>query len=550
MEENKDLNTEFENTEIQQETVTESKKVSFFKRFKFKNSNKIKNQFLLKKGSYSIAITAIVIAGIIIFNVLVGVLQDRFVLEYDFSTQKENSISKENVDFVKDVKDEVSVVFCAAEETYSSYMSYYAQQYNVMSGGTDYYEQTLKLINKYSEYNKKIKIKYVDTQSSEFSEISSKYSGENITYGDIVVSCNKNGVERHKVIGFKDIYSLYDDQTYTSMGYVTSTIDGNNIENALTSAIFYVTSEKAKKVAFIMGHTSTDGTASYKKLLEDNNYEIDMVTDGIISSVSDKYDAVVIPAPNSDFLGSEIDALSEFLNNDGKFGKGLIFFADVNAPYLTNLYDFLGEWGISVEEGILFETDEGNYLPDDPTTLGSYNSGNDDITSGMNLCITGYNVPLTAEFESREEYTVTQLMATPESTIAAPKGSGVDFAGADNYEGKSYATAIQSARTSYDSDNNEISSYVTAFGSVDLRDPQNNESATVATKNLTLAVAERSCGSENTEISFITKSLSNESFSDSVSQKSYVFIIIIFMFILPIAVLVAGIYIFIKRRNS
>ncbi len=548
MEENKNINTDFENNEEQK--VSAKKKFLNLKKLYFKRSKKLKNQALLKKGSYSVAITAIVIAGVIIFNVLVGALSERFVLEYDFSAEKQNSVSEENKDYIKGIKDDVSIIFCADEENYPSYMSYYAQQYGVTEDASKYYEQTLKLVNKYSAYNKKISVKFIDTQSSEFTEVTSQYSTDNLTYGDIIVSSEKSGTERYKKIGYTDIYSLEEDQTYASMGYVTSMVNGNNIENVLTSAIAYVTSDKIKKVAFLTGHTSKDGTASYKKMLESNNYEIDVISDSIINSIPDKYDAVVIPAPDSDFLGSEINAIQEFLDNDSKLNKGLIVFTDVTAPYLTNLYDFLSEWDIEVEDGILFETNSSNYIPDDPTTLGSYNTEKDDITSGMNICITGYNVPITSSGNDKSEYTVTELMTTPESTIAAPKGSGADFTNADNYEGRSYATAVQSSKNAYDSDNKKTASYITVFSSVDFLDSQYNESSSVANKDLTFAATERVCGAEKSDISFVTKSISNESFSDSVTQSSVVAIRLVFMIILPLTVLIAGIYIFVKRRNA
>ena len=129
----------------------------------------------------------------------------------------------------------------------------------------------------------------------------------------------------------------------------------------------------------------------------------------MVSSVPSDYDAVIIAAPTTDFLGGELDALSEFLENDGKLGKGLLFFASDSAPYLTNLYDFLSQWGISVGEGVLFETNSQNHIPDDPMTMGVYPASSDnDITSGMQLCITGHNVPFTTAFDSEGSITVTK----------------------------------------------------------------------------------------------------------------------------------------------
>lgn len=562
MDENKNLTPETEEnvTAAVNETADtapqndkKAKKEKKPKKVKAKKPKKLKNQALLRKGSFSVAITAAVLAGIIILNVLVSALSKRFVLEFDMSAEKENSMSEENIDYLKNLDAEVQITVCATPEDYEGgYMSYYAQNlYGVTSDATDYYKQTIKLLDKYPAYNDKISLRYIDTQDSKFTEISSKYSNEKLSYGDIIVSCTKNGSERYKIVGFKDVYNLSEDSTYAAYGYTTSTVGGNNVETAVTSAIAYVTSNKTKKAALITGHSKNDYTADYQTLLKENNYEITVISDSMIGSISDEYDAVIIAAPTADFLGAELDALSAFLENDGKLGKGLIFLADASAPYLTNLYDFLEQWGIAVGEGILFETNSQNYMPDDPMTMGTYPTSSDnDITSGMNLCITGYNVPITAAFESEGNITVTSLMSTPESVVAAPVGTTASWTGADDYTKQSYSSVIQAEMSDYDDDNNEISSYVLAFSSIEFIQSEYNEQSAVANKNITLAAAERAVGAENTGISFISKTITNESYSDSVTDSSAGIIRILFMFILPIACIALGIYIFIRRKNA
>lgn len=562
MDENKNLTPETEenvtaavneSADTAPETDKKVKKEKKPKKAKQKKPQKLKNQALLRKGGFSVAITAAVLAGIIILNVLVGALSKRFVLEFDMSAEKENSMSEENIDYLKNLDAEVQITVCATPEDYEGgYMSYYAQNlYGVTSDATDYYKQTIKLLDKYPAYNDKISLRYIDTQDSKFTEISSKYSNEKLSYGDIIVSCTKNGSERYKIVGFSDVYNLSEDSTYAAYGYTTSTVSGNNVETAVTSAIAYVTSNKTKKAALITGHSKNDYTSDYQTLLKENNYEITVISDSMIGSISDEYDAVIIAAPTADFLGAELDALSEFLENDGKLGKGLIFFADASAPYLTNLYDFLEQWGIAVGEGILFETNSQNYMPDDPMTMGTYPTSSDnDITSGMNLCITGYNVPITAAFESEGNITVTSLMSTPESVVAAPVGTAASWTGADDYTKQSYSSVIQAEMSDYDDDNNEISSYVLAFSSIEFIQSEYNEQPSVANKNITLAAAERAVGAENTGISFISKTITNESYSDSVTDSSAGIIRILFMFILPIACIALGIYIFIRRKNA
>lgn len=561
MEENKNLNPELEaeTAEAEDFDIAEavkgekkSKKAKKDKKPKNEKAKKIKNQALLKRGSYSLAITAAVVAGAIILNILVGALTDRFVLEFDMSLNKDNSISEENIEYIKGIEDKVTVTVCADEETYSSYMGYYAQQYYSVSddAATSYYDQTVTLVNKYADYNKNITVNFVDTQSTKFTEISSKYSSEKLMYGDIIISTEKDGAEKHKIISYDDIYYLDEDTTYASYGMSFYTVSGNNIETALTSAISYVTSDKIKRAAIITGHSATDYTATYQTLLKDNNYETEIISDSLVTEISSEYDLVVIPCPSTDFIGTELDAVSEFLDNDGKLGKGLIFVADVTAPYLTNLYDFLEQWGIVVEDGILFETNSSNHMADDPTTLGSYTTEADDILSGMSVCITGYNAPMYAGFESEGGITVTSFMETPDSVVAAPKGVDASWTEADNYETDTYSTVIQAAKSDYDEDNNPITSYVTAFSSTHFLESEYSEYSSVSNKNVLFAVSERGAGADKTDISFVSKYIDEESFADQVTEASSNTMRIIFMIILPIICIAAGIYIYIKRRNA
>lgn len=528
--------------------------LSFFKKLKPNKSNRIKNQAFLKRGSYSIAITAAFIAGAIILNLLVGLLSDRFVLEYDMSTNKSNSISEENIDYIKSVKDEVSVILCADKVSYvQGDMAYYAaKQYRVMDDSAAvYYEQTIKLIERYADYNKKIKVNFIDTQSTAFSQITARYPNEEINYGDIIVSAEINGVNRHKVIKYTDIYNLSEDSS-AAYGYTMSvyTVSSNKLETALTGAISYVVSDEIKKVAFLTGHSAKDYTADYKTLLETNNYEVTVIADKLVSSISTDYDAVVIAAPTVDFLESEIDALSDFLDNDGNLDKGLLFFADAASPYLTNFYDFLEQWGITVGEGVIYETNQGTHLPDDPTTIVLYSTKLDDITSDVTICITGSNVPLSAAYDEENYITVTPLIQSFETTIAAPVGSDASFSGADNYTKQSYASVIQAKKSNYNDIDEKIESYIIAFSSPDYIQSEYNSESSVSNNKMTVAAADRAVGVEDSGVLFLSKKIVVDSFAAEVTEGSTNAIRIIFMALLPIACIVAGIYIYIKRRNA
>ncbi len=519
---------------------------------KVKKSGRIKNQALLKRGGYAVAITAAVMVGIIVLNVLLGVLAKRIPLEFDMTLDKKNSMSQENIEYIKALDKEVNVTICANEADYLMYMSNYApQMYGIVDGDSNYYDQTLTLINRYDNYNKNIKIRYVDTQDTEFTEITAKYPQEQIGYGDIIVTCNDGTAERYKVVNFEDIYVLEEDETYAAYGMSGYyAITGNNIETALTSAIAYVTNNVDKKVAFITGHSTNDYTADYRELLKNNNYEIDVISEAVISNLSDEYNAVFIVAPTTDFLDTELDILSAFLDNDGKYGKGLMYFADAASPYLPNLSAFLAEWGIEVNEGIAFETNSSLHQADRPTEFLSGAFADDEILNGMQYCVTGYNVPISTAFESHNAITTTVLFGTSDTVVNAPVGTPNNWTGADKYTKESFATVLQAKRFNYDNDNNPIQNYVFAFSSIEFIHGEYSESSGLSNRNIAFKAAERAVGAEETGIMFDAKTIETESYGAEVTEASRNAMLVIFMILLPVAMIALGIIVYIRRKNS
>lgn len=554
---NNDKNIEI--IETSASTSSEVEKKSGFKEFfkkigKLFKSNKLKNEALFKRGGYSLAITALVLAGLILFNWLIASLANRFHLEFDMTSDQKNSISEENIEYIKNLDADVNVTFCGTEEEYTDYMSYYAENfYGVSLTGPDieYFVQTTKLIKKYPEYNKKIAIKYVDPQSTEFTAITTNYSEYSLTYGDVLVTSSASGKEKIKVLKFEDIYVTTQD---TNSYYGYSTLTANRLETALTSAIAYVTSADTKKVAILSGHSNNNYTDAYKELLTINNYDITVISDKLITSISNEYDAIVIAAPTSDFIGSELDVISAFLDNDGKLGKGLIFFADAACPLLPNITDFLKQWGIQYNEGLVFETDSGSHYPNSPTTLfmtPAYLEG-DDITESMHSYISVANlcVPMTICDSSTYARTPTALMLTSKNAVIAPVGSPATWTDYTDDDKQQFYGVIQSVESDFDKDNNEIKSYVMAFSSVEFVQSTWASFSDVCNQDIVLACTDRAAHVGDTSMIFTSKVINNESFAADVTEGSKKVVSTVFVFILPIAVAVFGIVVFIRRRNA
>lgn len=532
------------------ENKTENQEVAKSKKEK---SKRIRNQLLFKKGGVSLAITALFIAVVVVLNVLFGILSDRIALEYDFSNDKVNSLSKQNIEYVKKVNKEVKIIFCDTEDGYAeNLISFFSMGgYAFDSKASDYFEQTVKLVKKYSAYNKNISLEFVDVFSNRYSELSETYKNKlSGASGDIIVSSAIGDNERVKVLTFPDIYS------YEQAADMSYTITENKIENALTGAISYVVNTYDKKIGIMTGHSSVDYTeAYYAQMLKDNNYEVEIIEDKQITSIPNDLDEIVIAAPSEDFSEEEIAVIESFLVNNDKFGKGLSVFAKTGETNLVRFYDFLNSWGIKVEEGKLCNID-GNYNPKiNPTAIYS----TDSLQSPTLTATTELNVPLSAADESNGCEVSFDFQAYGENAIV-PASAHIETetdiseyidTDADTEENV-YATVITSTKTpkvqTFDEETPE--SYISVFSSISFLQSTYNEEQGVDNKEIALQITERNCGIEQSDISFVTKTITNESFAGTVDKNSANRIRNWFVYIIPLAIIGLGIFVHVRRRNA
>ena len=513
----------------------------------------LKNTRLAKKGWYSVAVIAAVLAVIILLNVLLGVLGNRVNIELDISKDKSNTISEENLEYIKNIESDIYVYFTASEDNYASaaantlYSSYY-----ISDDYSDYYAQTITLAKKYHEYNSKISIEFIDMYSdSEYSAIKTKYSNESISYGDIIVSdtpyTDSENTGRYKILEIDDVYDIAEDSSSSYYSYYSSyTLNGNNIETALTSGMVYVLGNDSKVAGIVTGHTNVDVStylSAYASLLDDNNIEVIAISDSLISSIDETVDLLVLMAPTIDFTDNEISLIADFLDNDGKYGKGLVFFGSSECPYLENLYSFIAEWGIEIYEGKLYETDSSLCSAGDPFNFNSTYYGYYPLQSGDNL-------PVMVSENLPDDISAGALGSTQGSEVVAPLSASTTWTDYNDSDKDTFATIAMSKKTGTDSNGDEITSIISVFSSLDFVTSEAAEQSGIYNKDLTLAISESSIQAEDTGISFVSKSITDESFSASVTDASSALMQTLFMFLLPIVMIACGIIVYVNRRKS
>lgn len=230
-----------------------------------------KNKLALRYGSYTAVIAAIAAVLLIGVNILATLISDRLPIDIDVTAEKENTVTQENLDIIKSIKNDVTITVCASQDGYvGEYMAYFAENLYMAEDSTvgcKYYQQTVNLIKEYAKYNTNIKVKFIDVQDPSFSQVAAAYPNNSFVYGDILVespALNADGTPRLNEVGaqitnstviqYDDIYSLSDPTGYAAYGYSNYTVSGNSIETQLTSAIYSVTSTETVNLGIISGH--------------------------------------------------------------------------------------------------------------------------------------------------------------------------------------------------------------------------------------------------------------------------------------------------------
>lgn len=529
---------------------------------------KLRNKGAWKHGGYALAITAVIIAVAVAINILFAVVAQRVNLDLDISLSGKNTLSEENVEYIKKLDDKVNITVCFAKDDFATGTEYVAQTYHQAtdetgskSGVYSYYEQTLTLLELYDVYSDNITLNFVDPYDPSFTEITKKYSTAQM--GDIIVECVKTiGGEqytRSEILSFDDIYYLTEDSTYASyMGYSSYIVSGNKIETALTSAIYKVTSDETKSILVLEHHCKENNLTDYTAYLKQNNFDVDFFKENVLNGIDENVDVIIIAEPIEDFASDELDIIDEWLYNSGKRGKGIIYFASPSSPYMPNLFAYLEEWGIAFEEGILYETDAkyqvfgeattNIFIPAEIETTDDVTKPFKDILEGGEV-ISGGNVPILQVFEEEGLRTTTVIAETPADTVVIqPIGATSDWTPDGSYDQNKHTGILIAAEADY-TDNVLCTSYVAVFSSRDFVDPYWFSTGYDVNSDAIINTARVVSGDSEDAITFSMRKMEDVTFMDYVTAASIKVIRIIFQWAVPILLVVAGVVIFVRRSR-
>ena len=150
------------------------------------------NKRRLKHGSLATAMTIGLVAVLVLVNVIVGLLVERFPMDIDLTTDNIFQLSDESIEYIENLDQDVTINVLADEETFS--------------GQNDYYRQANEVIQNYTKYSDRITVRYIDLYTNP--ELQQKYSKETLSVGGILVECG----ERYQTLTAYDLFNTQTDQ--------------------------------------------------------------------------------------------------------------------------------------------------------------------------------------------------------------------------------------------------------------------------------------------------------------------------------------------------
>lgn len=489
-----------------------------------------------KRGWFSAALVTLFVAAVVVVNMLASVLVERVpALVADTTGSGSFKLTDETVEYLEKLNQEIKIIVLCDEKTYRE--------------GGEYYIQADSLLHKYEDNSDKITLQFLDLASNP--TFTSQYPDEQLAQYSIIVQ----GENDYKYLTTMEYFDVQID--YSSYSYY---IAGCKVEEAVTSAILNVTLDNKPKVSFISGITNEDYSA-FVTYLQNNGFETQEISPAIDEIPSDT-EILVLYAPNVDLDSTYVDIISTFLNNGGNYGKQLLYLPSASLAPRPNIDSLLEEWGVQVENGYAIENDMtkvsqityGVYLLATEYTDTTYTEKMKNPS--LPFCVFYGNGVYTHPINILDESKAKSLMKlSDQSSVIYPPDT------ADNAEpveeskpGLAVGVIASKGSTKTDTDSDAAAdatvsndSNIVVIGSNFAVTESFLSSGMYGNASYMSSLLNTLAGRDNVSVTIETQSLKAPALDISTAQLRV--LTVLYAVVLPLAVLIAGIVIFIKRRN-
>lgn len=466
----------------------------------------------LKNGSYSMGITAIVIAVLVVINLIVGQIPEKYT-QVDVSTQKLYTISDTTVKYLKDMNTDVTI-------------------YHIVQSGKE--DSVLeKMLTRYEEESKHIKVEKKDPVL--YPNFTSQYTSDDVADNSLIVVAG----EKSKVISYSDLYET--EMDYTTYQTNTTGFDG---EGQIDSAISYVTSENLPVIYTLEGHEELELNSSLTDSLQKANYDVQSLNLLTQDAVQEDTGCLLIAAPQKDLSEEETQKIITYMEAGGK----VMIFTEYTGTDMPNLKSVLENYGVTTGDGVIMEGDTGHYIMQRPYYIVPTIDSSDitsDIKSNNRYVLAPISQPVKTLSDYRDTLQISSLLSTSdEAYIKTDVQNMTTYEKEDSDEEGSFQVGV-SVTEQVDDDN---TTQLVCFGCASLLDEATDQQVSGGNTDLVLAALGWMCENDAPVIDVTSKSLTMSYLT--VPQFDAAYWSIIVCGVIPVVFLLIGTVIWFKRRKQ
>lgn len=341
-----------------------------------------KERRLTKHGSYSLALTAVVIAAAVVVNLIVSELPSKYT-QIDLTSAQLSVLTEQSEELLDSLTEDITIYYVVQDSNRDTNVSRLLERYAGASGH----------------------IKLVEKDPVRYPKFTEQYTDTSLTENSVIIECG----EQSRVINYEDMYESEFDYEYYS--YETTGFDA---EGQITSAIAALSSGNLPKVYMLTGHNEMTVGTSLQSSIEKENVEtaeLNLISE---ERVPEDADAVMILSPQQDLTDAETQKLFHYLKTGGR----AVIVTDYTDVEMPNLESVLEYYGMEKAEGVVLESDNGHYvqvpyylLPEVESTEVS-----EDLTGSYVLLAAAQG--LTVSDDLRDGLTVTNVLSTSDNAYS------------------------------------------------------------------------------------------------------------------------------------
>lgn len=475
-----------------------------------------------KRGSVAITLTVLFIAAVVGLNIIAKILTNNYpVLSHDLTSSNMFELTETSNEYIDTIEKDITIYVLTEESNLES------------QGG--YYSQVNKLLHQFEQKSKHIDLQYIDLSSNP--AFASNYTDVNWNANSylLLIECK----DEHIAVAQEDIFTY--DEEYLQYGEYY--VNGQKLEEAVLTAILNITTEEKVGVTVLTGNGEIEETAIISTLTN-NAYDVETVN-LLNTQISENSQFVILFAPKNDIDDDAYDTLVDWLYNDGEYGHTLFYVPnDMTNSETPNIDMLLEEWGMAVTKGLVWETDA-SYMTNSaaPNLMSIVNYDEAEFTDTLK----DQNVPVVMMYTMPVELIDTaavSLLSSSDKAVVMPLDADEDWEAKDEEEQKLVAAAMSSKGN----EDNTKSSNVIVFGSYDALSSSSFSISSFNNNQYFINIFNTISQRDDIALTIQGKTLDSQELGIT-NMSTAAVLGVVFYLIIPLAVVIVGIVMWVRRRH-